>query len=188
MINKLLTGMLGILLAFSFVLLGCAHGRSVRDEPALAGWEGTYNSLASYLDDEAFTDVFTGKDAAKAKLAEWLAADFKSVRIEGGAIAFYSSKDAAGTPTTTVSYSRKTDIEFWNAFESDQDSAYKYLLATEPGADYDGGAFHFHLRYGTAGFDVLVNGSNLPTAVKADTANDKVQEVIEEFLERFEEQ
>jgi Zn/Cd-binding protein ZinT len=195
MTNKLLTGIPGILLVFSFVLAGCAH-RSVRDgpepagikdEPELAGWEGTYNSLSSYLDESSFAAIFVGKDAAKAKLAGFLAADFRSVKVESDTITFYSDRDAKGA-SIKVSYSRKPIGEPWNAFESDQYGKYKYLIATPPGADYPEGAFHFHLRYGTEGFDALVNGNNLPTLLKADTANDKVREVIEEFLGRFEEQ
>jgi hypothetical protein len=54
-----------------------------------------------------------------------------------------------------------------------------------PDADEPGGAVHFHLRYGATSFEALAAGENLPTAVQAGTANDKVQEVVEEFFERF---
>jgi hypothetical protein len=177
-----------IVLLLPFVFFGCQTVKQGNEASELAQWNGTYNSLASYLDDPFFAGIFAGQDKAKADLAEYLAADFASVKIEGDAFTLYTARNAGGVPTA-ITYVFKRKIEpgrgVWYAFESDRNDKYKYLIATVPGRDYDGGAFHFHLRYGAEGFDALSSGTNLPTAVQAGTANDKVQEVIEEFFERF---
>jgi Zn/Cd-binding protein ZinT len=178
---------MAIVLLLPLMFLGCQTNRGNK-EPELAQWNGTYNSLSSYLNEPSFTGIFAGKDAAKAELAEYLATDFTSLKIEGDTLILYTAQNAGGT-ATTISYAFKQTIEpgrgVWYAFESDRSDKYKYLIATLPGQDYDGGAFHFHFRYGAAGFDALAAGANLPTAVQAGTAADKVQEVIEEFFERF---
>jgi Zn/Cd-binding protein ZinT len=176
-----------IVLVLPFVFFGCRTTRS-NGESELAQWNGTYNSLASYLDEPSFAGIFADKAGAKADLAEYLATDFVSVKIDGGAFTLYTARNAGGTPTT-ITYTFKQKIEpgrgVWYAFESDRSDKYKYLIATLPGQDDPEGALHFHFRYGAAGFDTLAAGANLPTAVKAGTPNDKVQEVVEEFFERF---
>jgi Zn/Cd-binding protein ZinT len=169
------------------MFLGC---QTVRDskEPELAQWNGIYNSLSSYLDEPSLAGMFEGKAAAKADLAEYLATDFASLKIEGDTLTLYTAPNAGGT-ATTVNYSFKRTIEpgrgVWYAFESDRSDKYRYLIATLPGQDDPEGALHFHFRYGAGGFDALAGGDNLPTAVKAGTAIDKIQEVVEEFFERF---
>jgi Zn/Cd-binding protein ZinT len=155
-----------------------------------ARWEGTYNSLSSYLDEPSFATIFAGKDEAKARLAEFFATDFASLKIEGDTFALYADRDAGGAAAATVSYSLKQTIEpgmgVWYAFESDRSDAYQYLIATIPGQDDPQGAVHFHFRYGNTGFEALLAGTTLPTAVKVETPAEKVQEVLAEFLGRFE--
>jgi Zn/Cd-binding protein ZinT len=180
-------GMAAVLLTFGLVLAGCASSPD-KSEPELAQWEGTYNSLSSYLDEPAFAGIFADKAAAKAELAGYLATDFASLKVEGDTLTFYAAPNAGGA-ATAISYSLKQTIETeygaWYAFESNRNDQYQYLLATLPGQDDPEGALHFHFRYGASGFDALLAAGNLPTAVKAGTPTDKVQEVLEEFFGRF---
>jgi Zn/Cd-binding protein ZinT len=176
-----------IALLLPFVFSGCLTNRG-SEEPELAQWNGTYNTLSSWLDEPSFAGIFADKAAAKADLAEFLATDFASLKVDGNTLTLYAAQNAHGNPTT-ITYAFKRKIEpgmgVWYAFESDRSDKYKYLIATLPGQDDPEGALHFHFRYGAAGFDALVGGANLPTAVKAETPNDKVQEVVEEFFGRF---
>jgi Zn/Cd-binding protein ZinT len=169
------------------MFLGCQTNRGIA-EPELAKWNGTYNSLASYLDEPSLAGIFADKAAAKSDLAEFLATDFASCKIDGDTLTLYAAQNAGGT-ATAIRYVFKRKIEpgmgVWYAFESERNDKYKYLLATLPGQDDPGGAVHFHFRYGTGGFDALAEAANLPTAVKAETPQAQVQEVVEEFLGRF---
>jgi Zn/Cd-binding protein ZinT len=178
---------MAIVLLLPFMFLGCQTIRGNK-EPELAQWNGTYNSLSSYLDEPSFAGIFAEKATAKTALAEYLVTDFASLKIDGDTLTLYTAQNAGGN-STKISYAFKQTIEpgrgVWYAFESDRSDKYKYLIATLPGQDNPEGALHFHFRYGAAGFDALAAGANLPTAVKAGTAADKVQEVIEEFFERF---
>ncbi|MDR2398327.1 MAG: metal-binding protein ZinT [Spirochaetaceae bacterium] len=155
---------------------------------SLQRWEGTYNSLASYLDEPSFAGIFAGKDEAKANLAEYLVTDFTSMKIEGDTLILYTERDAKGA-ATAIDYRLTRIIEpgrgIWYAFESDRSDHYRCLIATVPGQDDPGGALHFHFRYGARDFDALATAANLPTAVQADTPDDNVQEILEEFFDRF---
>ncbi|MDR0597937.1 MAG: metal-binding protein ZinT [Treponema sp.] len=178
---------MAIALSLPFVFSGCQTTRGAT-EPELAKWNGAYNSLGSYLNEPSFAGIFADKAAAKSDLAEFLATDFASLKIDGDTLTLYAAQNAGGQ-ATAIRYAFKRKIEpgmgVWYAFESDRNDKYKYLIATLPGQDDPEGPVHFHFRYGAAGFDALIAAANLPTAVKAGTPNDKVQEVVEEFFGRF---
>jgi Zn/Cd-binding protein ZinT len=99
--------------------------------------------------------------------------DFGSFVIQGNTITFYTQqqtqKNPLGDVLETVTYTFKgtrSDVwgaggpeeeEFdWYAFEGDTEGAHKYLLLEEAGRDTPTGPLHFHMRYGSKGFDDLL--------------------------------
>jgi Zn/Cd-binding protein ZinT len=123
--------------------------------------------------------------------------DFGSFVIKGNTITFYEQKANAKNPSgnviETVTYTFKGPLtdkhpregEFiWSAFEGDTAGAHKYLLfADEAERDTPEGPLHFHIRYGSKGFDDLLmtpDNYNLwsPTIVSYNTTIAELQEFM----------
>jgi Zn/Cd-binding protein ZinT len=127
--------------------------------------------------------------------------DFGSFAIQGNKITFYdqkqTQKNPSGTVSETVTYTFKgirNDVwgkggpeeeEFdWYAFEGDTEGDHKYLLLEEAGRDTSTGPLHFHMRYGSKGFDDLLltptdnYGRWDPTIVSYDTTIAELQEFM----------
>jgi hypothetical protein len=99
--------------------------------------------------------------------------DFDSFVIQGSTISFYGQKQTQKNPSgkvlETVSYAFKgiqhdvwgkgtaeEEAFDWYAFEGDTEGGHKYLLLEEAGRDTQTGPLHFHMRYGSKGFDDLL--------------------------------
>jgi Zn/Cd-binding protein ZinT len=171
--KKLLAGILGMVLVFSFVLASCSDSGG-DPEPELAKWKGTWNAMVQYLDDTGLNQAWTDgaayintslsradvtADQVKAVFKTMLQTDFNSCIIEGDTMKIYASLDASGSPSDTITYTYKGTIgegdEAWHSFEGNKAGDYKYLiaLAVEPGSAT--AAEHFHFRYGASSFDAL---------------------------------
>jgi Zn/Cd-binding protein ZinT len=129
--------------------------------------------------------------------------DFGSFVIQGDTIAFYdqqqTKKKPSGNATETVTYTFKgirSDVwakgtaeeeEFdWYAFEGNTAGNHKYLILEEAARDSDDGPLHFHMRYGSIGFDdlLLTPTDNYnrwaPTIVSYDTTIAEIQVFMSE--------
>ncbi|MDR2447321.1 MAG: hypothetical protein LBD58_08575, partial [Treponema sp.] len=72
----------------------------------------------------------------------------------------------------------------WYVFEGDKEGDHKYLLLEETGRGTSTGPLHFHMRYGSKGFDdlLLTPTDNYnrwdPTIVSYDTTIAQLQEFM----------
>jgi Zn/Cd-binding protein ZinT len=176
---------------FVFVLLpaGCDNGGG-NPKPELAAWNGTWNSIHNYYDDEDLTDTLNKQyqglpDAQKNALGITSFADYKtfikklartdfgSFVVQGNRITFYAQKTAAKNPSgsgaETVTYTYKgmrkvawqgEEADFY-AFEGDKAGDHKYLIFEEAERDTSDGPLHFHIRYGADSVDSLVTGAGM---------------------------
>jgi Zn/Cd-binding protein ZinT len=184
--KKLLAGILGILLVFSFVLVGCDNDNGGDPESELAEWNGTWNSYLEYYDEDEIVAIleeqheqykniegFEDFDVFKNFVKTIVQTDFGSFVIQDNTITFYkqkqTQKDPSGDVLETVTYSfmgTLTDVWGvgtaeeagfdWYAFKGDREGDHKYLLLEEAGRDTPSGPLHFHMRYGGKGFDDLL--------------------------------
>jgi Zn/Cd-binding protein ZinT len=196
---------------FVFVLLaaGCDNGNGGDLEPELAEWNGTWNSYLEYFDEpqlaailEAQYDALSDERKQSMTLDVFMAwvksivlTDFGSFVIQDSTITFYEQKQTQKNPSgnvlETVTYTFKgtlTDVwgeeEFdWYAFEGGTEGDYKYLLLEEAGRDTSTGPLHFHMRYGSKGFDDLLITTNnygqwAPTIVSYATTIPELEEFM----------
>jgi Zn/Cd-binding protein ZinT len=212
--KKLLSGILSMALIFSFILAGCDNDGDdpepelakwagtwnpvhwYFDEPELAAiLQAQYNALPDANKQAMTFEQFTAFVTAIAQT------DFGSFVIQGDTITFYDKKQTQKKPSgnihETVTYTfagMRHDVwgkgsaeeeEFdWYAFEGDKEGAHKYLLLEEAGRDTQTGPFHFHMRYGSKGFDDLLltptdnYGRWAPTIVSYDTTIAQLQEFM----------
>jgi Zn/Cd-binding protein ZinT len=138
------------------------------DEPELAAiLEAQYNAMPDASKQSMSLDVFIAFVKAIAQT------DFGSFVIQGNKITFYNQKQTQKTPSgtviDTVTYTFQgirhdvwgkggsEEEEFdWYAFEGDTEGGHKYLLLEEADRDTPTGPLHFHMRYGSKGFDDLL--------------------------------
>jgi Zn/Cd-binding protein ZinT len=181
--KKLLAGILGIALVFGFVLTGCDNGGGGDPEPELAKWAGTWNAYLEYFYEPELLEILEAQyepyaermtlDQFKAFVKAIAQTDFGSFVIQGNTITFYAQKATTKNPSgdvlETVTYTFKgimkdtwatgtaEEEEFdWYSFEGGTEGGHKYLLLEEAGRDTSTGPLHFHMRYGSKGFDDLL--------------------------------
>jgi Zn/Cd-binding protein ZinT len=200
------------LLVFVVLSAGCDNDGG-DPEPELAKWAGTWNPVHGYLDDSGLDASFQAQydalpEAAKTQLQVASLADlrtmtkriaqtdFGSFVIKGDTITFYDQKanteNPSGKVIEIVTYTFKGTLpdvrqreEFdWSAFEGDTAGAHKYLLFADAAErDTPEGPLHFHIRYGSKGFDDLLmttDNYNLwsPTIVSYNTTIAELQEFM----------
>jgi Zn/Cd-binding protein ZinT len=118
--------------------------------------------------------------------------DFGSFVIQGDKITFYdqnqTQQNPSGTVLETVTYTYKgiksdvwgtgtaeEEAFDWYAFEGDREGDHQYLLLESADRDTPDGPLHFHMRYGSKGFeDLLLTPTDnyrrwAPTIVSYDT-------------------
>jgi Zn/Cd-binding protein ZinT len=199
--KKLLAGIFGTLLVFSFVLADCAHrSGGGNSEPKLAEWAGTWNALDQYLDDTAFDGLWddavtaikaakpaTVVDAAnlKAMLKEMWKTDFKSCTIEGNTMKIYNSPNVAGSPAASMTYVydgiHTVDGQECFKFTGDTVGQFKYLLLRPTHQDAPDAMLHFHLKYSAMSFEAATSNPNwISTVTLSSTPIDKIVEDLAE--------
>jgi Zn/Cd-binding protein ZinT len=200
-----LAGILGILLVFSFVMIGCDNGGDNDPEPDLAEWAGTWNAIDQYLDDEAFDEAWTDAvtaiktaepnavvDAAtlKGMFTAMLKTDFKSCVIEGNTMKIYTGPNAAGSPTATITYAyagihtveSEEGSQEWYKFTGDKAGQFKYLILGPTHQDAPGSMMHFHLQYSATSFESATADPNwVATVTPNTTALTKIVEEVAAF-------
>jgi len=163
-----------------------------------AGWEGQWNSAAAYLDDpemadayQAVADAAPGHDADDVSefLADMYATDFAWLDIQVNAIAFCGIDAVTGATVKQIHQYRDAGTEtvawgdqevVWQKFEAESGSAGQpYLIFTQ--VHSHGGIAHWHMRFGSEGFDALINHADplwWPTLFPADTTSQEVSDEL----------
>ena len=115
---------------------------SHEEDVQLSDWDGTWNNMGAYLDDEELQDAFkelaeeenTTAEEAKKNYLEKRKSDFDGMVIEDNKVIFLDGfKDQGGKEIGKVEYEYKEshtvkhgnfDIE-WHVFETQEDAEYK---------------------------------------------------------------
>jgi Zn/Cd-binding protein ZinT len=164
----------------------------------LAEWTGTWNSMTNYLDADWLQSTFEAgatdqmnAAALKALFAQMMTTDFMSCVISGDTFTMYTGADASGT-ATKITYTFKQTFEggeeegetfYWYAFEGDQNGNHNYLIALLPEQHSPETAVHFHFRYGSEGFQALVDNENwYATLAKQGTTNEQIKQSLADVI------
>lgn len=165
------------------------------DEIQLSEWDGIWNNMGAYLDDEELQDAFkelaeeenSTLEEVKKAYSEKRRADFDGMIIDGDSITFLDGfKDKDGKEIGKVDYEYKEshkvkhgnfDIE-WYVFEAEEDTEYKVLLMMPIHGEE--ALTHFHLRYGDDLEELLAMDDWYPTFVKP---NSTYEQLYEEIIE-----
>lgn len=167
----------------------------VEEEVSLADWEGMWNSIEGYLDEEEVQGAFdslatennTSAEEAKEAYKEKRHADFLGMKIEGETVTFLDGfEDKGGNAIETTSYKYlgqhnikhgNFDLE-WFTFEAEGESKYPILLMMSVHGEED--LIHFHMRYGASEAELLEKEGWYPTFVKPNSTLDQVADEIAE--------
>jgi Zn/Cd-binding protein ZinT len=189
-------------------ILDCKNESS--DDPQLAKWAGTWNAVTNDINeswmDQTFADgaayilATHGKAISDSDLrdffSEMLGTDFASSVIADDTFTTYTEADAAGT-ATKITYTFKQrfaadeddgKIAYWYAFEGDRADDSQYLIALLPEQDSPDTMEHFHFRYGTDGFDALMDeemGMWFATFMKQGTTQDQLAASLTMVIEEL---
>ena len=161
----------------------------------LSEWEGTWNNIVAYLDDEELEEAFEelaerenmSVEETKSSYMEDRKVDFHGLVIEGDKATFLDGfKDKGGEKIVEIEYKYKEmaiakhgnfDTE-WYAFEAEEDGDYEFLLLMPVHGEE--ALTHFHLRYGNSIEELLAMEDWYPTFVKPNSTYDQLYEEITE--------
>lgn len=167
----------------------------IEDEIHLSDWEGTWNNMGAYLEHEelevAFADLAEREEVsvedAKSDYIEDRKAEFDGFIVEGNKAMFLDGfEEDDGEVIEEAEYEYKETViakhgnfdTEWYSFESNGDSAYKYLLLMPVHGEE--ALTHFHLRYGDSVEELLELEDWYPTFVRPDSTYDQLYEEITE--------
>ncbi|MDO5738260.1 MAG: ZinT/AdcA family metal-binding protein, partial [Eubacteriales bacterium] len=162
------------------------------DEISIADWEGEWNSLGAYLEDEGLQDTFAhmaeehgeSVEEVKAEIAEDYGLPFGAMKIEGKQVTFIDGKAEDGKEIETVSYNFVKSHEmshgghsfFWHIFEAEGDASYKILFMMPVHGEES--VAHLHMRFGDDIAELLAKEEWYPTFVKPSTTTEQLAEVF----------
>lgn len=156
-------------------------------------WEGTWNSIVDYLDDEELVEAFKeladrekmSVEETKAIFIEDRKVDFAGLVIEGNKAIFLDGfKDKGGKETGEMEYKYKEmviakhgnfDTE-WFVFEAVDKGGYDFMLMMPIHGEE--ALTHFHLRYGNDVEELLASEDWYPTFVRPNSTYDQLYEEI----------
>jgi len=153
----------------------------------LANWDGTWNALITYLDQEEMSTVRQAvKNIEGNKWEEKLQTDLVSIRLNGTALTVYSlPQDPSGAPAGDVlfcwsyDYAGTAEDEFgntWYLYETGMETDYKFLILTPVEENV---IRSFRLRYGDEGFTELLSLDDwMPLMVDSETTTEMLQEAF----------
>lgn len=162
---------------------------------SLEDWEGQWNSIDVYVDDEnlikSFEEVAEREnirvEEAKNSFSEKRYAEFKGLIIEDDQVTFLNGKSDEGEEITKSQYAymdSKTvkhgsfETE-WSVFEASEENArYPYLLMMPVHGEET--LTHFHLRYGDDIDALLAKETWYPTMIKPESSYSQIHEEITE--------
>lgn len=167
----------------------------IEDEIHLSDWEGIWNNMGAYLEDEelevAFEDLAEREELsveeAKENYMEDRKVEFNGFIVEGNKAMFLDDfKENDGEVIEEAEYEYKETViakhgnfdTEWYSFESKGDGAYKYLLLMPVHGEE--ALTHFHLRYGDSVEELLELEDWYPTFVRPDSTYDQLYEEITE--------
>lgn len=153
---------------------------------SLAQWEGSWNTLDAYLEDDALDDAYkilarrnggTAADA-KANFKKRYKCEIASMKIEDNTLTIYSKVRAFALLESDVldesAYAFKGEIPTaagysWYHFQAlDESAKYPVLILLPVGEDEPGVTMrHFHFRYGTDVDALVAMDGWFPTMVKS---------------------
>lgn len=202
----------GVTLALALTLAGCAgqgtpstqgepaskpaESQKVAEGASLSDWEGSWNGLNHYLDDEGLSDAYeevakrdgTTAEAVKNEMKEKVSAEFSGLEVSGDTISFLDGfKDKGGKEVAKTTYkfveARKVkhggaELE-WDVFKAvEPDAKYPVLLMMPVHGEEE--LVHFHLRYGSDVDELMKRDDWYPTFVKPNTTLDQIKGEIKE--------
>lgn len=166
------------------------HDHDDEEEASLSDWEGEWNSIATYADDEkvqgaykevAERDKIT-EEEAKQNFAEHVKVEFGAVKIEDGKITFYDAPNGNEIDSSNFEYVDKHPMEhggktyYWYEFKSDGKFEHVLLMPVHGEETMP----HFHLRTGSDVESMLGMDDWYPTFVSPTVTLDQVYEEIAE--------
>jgi acyl-CoA thioesterase-1 len=187
------------------VLLAAACEYEVNEErPSLEKWDGTWNSLSSYLDETAMESVYEtfaqtistevqrtiGAPDVKELVKKVFHTDFASLKVEGNTITFYRSQNAKEDDVIAPSaYTFKREVSDrtfdWYGFEGSGD--YRYWIADPPKNGASQGSRYFFFAYDSADFEkaIGITVAKRPAAVPAETTVDQAVAYLKELMSQI---
>ncbi len=161
-------------------------------------WQSSYASLDDPLMDSMYTAVAALKDDlepgdVKSALKVMLRTDFETISIENAGDVYSITIDSE---LADYNYMGEHEIEFapgmsfsWYKFEKNggsQENLYQYIIATDVHQDTPDSMRHWHMRYGSQGFEALIGITDFwwPTMVGAEMT---AQELANQYTAMAEE-
>ncbi|PIE43680.1 MAG: hypothetical protein CSA50_03485 [Gammaproteobacteria bacterium] len=175
----------------SILMLGGSS--SIFATPSWNGnWQSSYASLDEPVMDTVYTSVAALKDDLEASdvesaLKAMLHTDFNTINVENTGNLYSMTIDSV---STNYNYMGEHEVEFapgtyfsWYKFEKiggSADDLYKYIISTAAHQDTPDSMVHWHMRYGSQGFDALIGITDFwwPTMVAADMT---AQELADQY-------
>ncbi|MDO5738449.1 MAG: ZinT/AdcA family metal-binding protein, partial [Eubacteriales bacterium] len=170
-----------------------APERVVLDDVVLEDWEGEWNSMSAYLNDEELQEALEAHakaegetvDEIKAEYLEKYKIDYETMVFAGDTITFYDArlnKDGKEIAKSKYSYVEsykvehgKHDIE-WHVFEGEEGAKFKYLMLMPVHGEET--LAHFHMRLGDDVEKMLGEDDWFPTFIKPTTTYDQLADVF----------
>lgn len=167
----------------------------LEEEVLLSDWDGVWNNMAAYLDDEelevAFEDLAAREEMSvedvKSAYIEDRKVNFNGFIVEGDRVTFLDQfQDKGGEVIQSTEYEYKDKVVAkhgnfdteWYAFETKEDGDYKILLLMPVHGEE--ALTHFHLRYGDSVEEVLALEDWYPTFISPNSTYDQIYEEITE--------
>ena len=170
-----------------------APERVVLEDVSLADWEGEWNSMSSYIEDEELAEAFAASAKAEKKSVEELKKsylekykiDFEAMVFTEDSIAFYDKRlKDEGKENAKLKYHYlesykmkhgKYNIE-WHVFEAEEGGEYKYIMLMPVHGEET--LAHFHMRYGDDVEKMLEAEDWYPTFIKPSTSYEQLADVF----------
>lgn len=156
----------------------------------LADWDGEWNSIAWYLDEEEVQEAYEelaerqdiSAEEAKEEYAKEVETDFMAMKIDGDEISFYEEPGGELIEASKYNYVKAHESEhggqpfYWYEFEAEDDVEHKNILLLDVHGEET--MPHFHAKYGE-NIDELVESLGwLPTLISPTSTMDQVYEEI----------
>lgn len=159
----------------------------------LADWNGTWNNITPYLDEEEVQVAYeeladrenTTKEEAKENFKEKVSTDFTTMEIDGDEITYLDGlKDEGGKEIEKVKYEYKGEHVMehggeelaWYEFKAIEEADHDVILLIDIHGEET--MPHFHFRYGDDAEELMNMEDWYPTLIKPTTTLDQVYEEI----------
>lgn len=165
------------------------------DAVSMQDWEGAWNNMGAYLDEEELQTAFEqvaekeGKSAEEVKKAyvEKRKCDFDGFVVRGEKVTLldgFEDKDGNEMDSAEYRFVKSHKVQHgsheleWHAFQAEGDAKYPVLLMMEVHGEEN--LVHFHMRYGDDIEALLAKDGWYPTFIKPGSTMDQLIEEITE--------